>query len=744
MRPVSLISRRRRRQLSRRSRRPAKRSRLGDAPWKTTYRVDSIAYTQLRGMFRTPKRIAFPKIPIMIKHISIRLRLATFLMLGAGLAQGALAADPAPASSSISPTTIDAVLKGGKKSGGDDFLPVDEAFRFSAFPDGADHVKLVWQIADGYYLYRARVKVSTTSQQAQLGALQMPTGETKQDEFFGKQEIYHHELVAGVPVARAAAAAISLPLEVTYQGCASAGLCYPPQTKSITVSLTASNGPGAGSAGAGSLADGGSGGTGAGGNAGSTTAGGANGLADTAAGGGPSGANGAPTATGAAGFNAASVPVTPGANGGFVSEQDRFAALITSGNTFLMLGGFFLAGLLLAFTPCVLPMVPILSGIIAGQGKDVTTGRAFTLSLTYVLGMALTYTIAGALCAAAGKQVQTLFQQPWILGLFAAVFVALALSMFGLFTIQMPSAIQSRLADVSNRQTAGTFGGVALMGILSALIVTTCVGPALVGALVVIGQTGQIARGAAALFAMSLGMGTPLLIVGASAGKLLPKAGAWMDAVKKLFGVMMLAVADWMLARIIPERFGLLLWAIPAFICAWILWTEIKPRTSIGWMVRFAGVAAGLYGASLIAGYALGNTDPLAPLASRSAQSQELAFEPIKSVADLQKAITRANAQGRTVLVDFSAKWCVSCKEMEKYTFTDTAVKTALDHTVLLRADVTDNDADDQALLKHMGIIGPPTIAFYGLNGSERANYRVVGFMKAPEFASHAREALGG
>ena len=663
----------------------------------------------------------------MTKHISIGL-CAAFLVLGAGLAQGAPAADPQSSSpaSSISPSTVDALLKGGKKSGGDDFLPVDEAFRFTAFPDGADHVKLVWQIADGYYLYRARVKVSTTSQQAQLGALQLPTGETKEDEFFGKQEIYHHELVAGVPVARASVAAISLPLEVTYQGCASAGLCYPPQTKAITVSLTAGNGTG--SAGA------------AGSNASATAAGGANGVANTAADGSTSA-----TAGGASPFNAASVAVAHGTGGGFVSEQDRFAALITSGNTFLMLGGFFLAGLLLAFTPCVLPMVPILSGIIAGQGKNVTTRRAFSLSLTYVLGMALTYTIAGALCAAAGKQVQTLFQQPWILGLFATVFVALALSMFGLFTIQMPSAIQTRLADVSNRQAAGTFGGVALMGVLSALIVTTCVGPALVGALVVIGQTGQIARGAAALFAMSMGMGTPLLIVGASAGKLLPKAGAWMDTVKKLFGVMMLAVADWMLARIIPERFALLLWAIPAFICAWILWTEIRrPRTSIGWMMRFGAAAAGLYGASLIAGYALGNTDPLSPFASRAEQSQELAFQHIKSVSDLQKAITQANAQGRTVLVDFSAKWCVSCKEMEKYTFTDMAVKTALDHTVLLRADVTDNDADDQALLKHMGIIGPPTIAFYGLNGAERANYRVVGFMKAPEFASHAREALGG
>jgi thiol:disulfide interchange protein DsbD len=446
-------------------------------------------------------------------------------------------------------------------------------------------------------------------------------------------------------------------------------------------------------------------------------------------------------ATGAALSGSADAGATSGA---YVSEQDRFATLIKSGNTFLMLGGFFLAGLVLAFTPCVLPMIPILSGIIAGQGKNVTTGRAFSLSLTYVLGMAFTYTIAGALCAAAGKQVQTVFQQPWILALFAALFVVLALSMFGLFTIQMPAAIQTRVANVSNQQAAGTFGGVALMGVLSALIVTTCVGPALVGALIVIGQTGQIARGAAALFAMSIGMGTPLLIVGASAGKLLPKAGAWMDTVKKLFGVMMLAVAAWMLARIIPERLSLVLWAIPPLVCAWLLITEVRKRSPATWVVRFAGVAAGVYGLALITGSALGGTDPLAPFASRTAHQQELPFRTIKSVADLQREIIQAKSEGRTVLVDFSAKWCVSCKEMEKYTFTDTAVKTALDRTVLLRADVTDNDAADQALLKHMGIIGPPTIAFYGVNGEERANYRVVGFMKADAFASHAKEALGG
>jgi thiol:disulfide interchange protein DsbD len=688
----------------------------------------------------------------MIKHIAIGFRLTALALLGAGAGQSAAAASSAaanPASvlasasaavaavsatsantsstSSLTPKGIDAVLGASKaKSGGDEFLPPDEAFRFDAIPDGPDHVRLIWQIADGYYLYRTRVKAATTSDKAQLGALEMPTGETKSDEYFGKQEIYHHELVAGVPVARASAAELALPLQVTYQGCATAGLCYPPITKEIMVSLPSGNG-GAGAVGSMSST------VGAG--SVSSTAGGSNSAAMVASASGLSSSGAAVgSASGSADANAT----------GYVSEQDRFATLIKSGNTFLMLGGFFLAGLVLAFTPCVLPMVPILSGIIAGQGKNVTTGRAFALSLTYVLGMAFTYTIAGALCAAAGKQVQTVFQQPWILALFAALFIALALSMFGLFTIQMPAAIQTRVADVSNKQAAGTFGGVALMGVLSALIVTTCVGPALVGALIVIGQTGQIARGAAALFAMSIGMGTPLLVVGASAGKLLPKAGAWMDTVKKLFGVMMLAVAAWMLARIIPERLSLVLWAIPALVCAWLLLTEIRKRSAATWVVRFVGAAAGVYGLALITGSALGGTDPLAPFASRTAHQHELPFRTIKSVADLQREITLAQTEGRTVLVDFSAKWCVSCKEMEKYTFTDSAVKTALDRTVLLRADVTENDADDQALLKHMGIIGPPTIAFYGLNGQERANYRVVGFMKADEFASHAREALGG
>lgn len=658
----------------------------------------------------------------LIKQIAFGIPFAAILLVlvtGAAIAQGVSPTASASSVSSLTSKGIDAVLgKSAAPAGGDEFLPADAAFRFDAFPDGPDHVKLVWQIADGYYLYRARVKAVTTTDKAQLGTLEMPTGEMKSDEYFGKQEIYHHELVAGLPVARASAAQLALPLKIVYQGCATAGLCYPPITKEITVSLPS------GSSGQGNISDNNSGRglTGSDGIPGSTV----NAAERTALGGG----NG----------NLASAKTSVG----FTSEQDRFASLITSGNLFLMLGGFFLAGLVLAFTPCVLPMVPILSGIIAGQGKNVTTGRAFALSLTYVLGMAFAYTIAGALCAAAGKQVQTVFQQPWILVLFAAVFVALALSMFGLFTIQMPAAIQTRVAAISNQQAAGTFGGVALMGALSALIVTTCVGPALVGALVVIGQTGQIARGAAALFAMSIGMGTPLLIVGASAGKLLPKAGAWMDTVKKLFGALMLAVAAWMLARVVPEREALVLWAVPTLICAWLLWAATRQRSAMTWVTRFAGAAMGLYGAVLIAGFALGGTDPLAPFPASASSQHELPFRTIKSVADLQREIQQAKAERRPVMVDFSAKWCVSCKEMEKYTFTDTAVKTALNQTILLRADVTDNDTEDQALLKHLGVIGPPTIAFYGINGEERPNYRVVGFMKATEFASHAREALGG
>jgi thioredoxin:protein disulfide reductase len=619
-----------------------------------------------------------------MRHISAvtLLLLASF---GVGAASAAQAPAPPPAAAPASaaapskPTGIDAVL-GSVKTSGDDFLPPDQAFRFAALPGGTDTVRLNWEIADGYYLYRARIKASTGSRSAQLGTLQFPPGQVKSDEYFGRQEVYHHELMVTVPVARTSGEALELPLEVTYQGCADAGLCYPPITKSVTLKLP----------------------------------------------GGGAGASGTSPGAGAADGT---------------SEQSRFVRLL-SGNLFLMLGGFYIAGLLLAFTPCVLPMVPILSGIIAGSAGNASTGRAFALSLSYVLGMALTYTAAGVAGAALGKEVQALFQQWWVIALFAAIFVAMALSMFGLFTVQMPVAIQSRLADVSNRQSAGTFGGVAVMGALSALIVTTCVGPALVAALLVISQTGHIVRGGAALFAMSIGMGTPLLAVGASAGKLLPKAGSWMDFVKKLFGVMMLAVAAWMLARVVPDRVALLLWAVPSLTLAWLLWFELRSRSAALWALRAAGVAAALYGVALATGSALGGTDPLSPIPAFAPRAQTLVFRPIKTVADLDRAVAQARAQGHSVLVDFSAEWCTSCKEMDRYTFTDPGVQAALRNTVLLRADMTQNDADDQALLRRFGIFGPPTIAFYGTDGQERATYRVVGYMKADAFAARVQAAL--
>ncbi len=378
-------------------------------------------------------------------------------------------------------------------------------------------------------------------------------------------------------------------------------------------------------------------------------------------------------------------------------------------------------------------MVPILSGLIAGQGSGVTTLRAFLLSLTYVLGMAVTYTLAGAAFAAAGHQVQAVFQQPWIVILFAALFVVLALSMFGLYTIQMPAAIQTRLMASSNRQRAGTFGGVAIMGALSALVVTACVAPALVGALVVISEGGDVYRGALALFAMSLGMGAPLLVIGTSAGRLLPKAGAWMDTVKQLFGAMMLGVAAWMLSRLVADRIALLLYVIPAIVVAVVLWRQ-RTGGALRVLGRATALAAGVYALMLGLGSARGGTDPLRPLARAAAAAAELPFAPITTVGELDRAVSAAAAAGRPVMLDFYADWCVSCKEMEHDTFSDPQVRAALARMTLLRADVTANDENDRALLQRFGIFGPPTIAFYGADGTERRKYRVVGYMKAPAF----------
>ena len=564
----------------------------------------------------------------------------------------------------------------GKVSGGrgakDDFLPPEQAFQLSAAGDGS-RVRLHWLIADGYYLYRARMKISGEGPLALLGAPEWPAGESHRDDFFGEQEIYRGDLSVAVPYARSGPGAASLAVKVVYQGCADAGLCYPPQTQVIAVALPAGN-----------------------------------------ASGGPA-----------------------------VSEQDRLAELIRNGNLLLVIGAFFGFGLLLSFTPCVLPMVPILAGIIAGEGARATPARGFALSLAYVAGMALTYTAAGVAFAAAGHQAQAFFQQTWILVLFAGLFVALAFAMFGAYELQLPSALQTRFASASNRVRGGRFVSTAVMGALSSLVVTACVAPPLVATFAVIGQAGDIGRGALALASLSFGMGTPLLVVGASAGKLLPKAGPWMETVKAIFGVVFLGVAAWMLDRVLGARLMMLVWAVVAFAAVWVfIRVGLRAGARRGAPRLVAAALSAGYGLVLIAAAAAGGSDPLRPLAGTglfgaAATVESLPFRTVKTSADLDHELGLAAASGQRAMLDFYADWCVSCKEMETRTFRDPAVRGSLAGYRLLKADVTANDADDQALLRRFGIFGPPTTVFFAVDRRERQDFRLVGFVAADAFRDH-------
>ena len=582
----------------------------------------------------------------------------------------------------------------GLGGGGDDILPVEQAFQLDTRTENGQ-VIASWKIADGHYLYRDKVKITPAEgNPVTTGELVRDAGELKHDEVFGDVYVYHHAAEVRLPVT-ATNGATKASFKVKYQGCSEvSGICYPPQTQVVDFDLS---------------------------------------MIGTAQ-------------------AATETPATPQVADEPVSEQDAIANSLKSGNTWLTVVSFFGFGLLLAFTPCIFPMIPILSSIIVGQGEKISTGRAFWLSLVYVLAMAVTYTVAGVIAGASGDNIQAAFQNPWVLSAFALVFVLLALSMFGFYDLQMPSAIQSKLTNISNRQQGGSITGVAIMGFLSALIVGPCVAAPLAGALIYIGQTGDMLLGGIALFALSMGMGAPLIAIGTSAGKLLPRAGMWMDAVKAVFGVLLLGVAIWMLERIIPETVSLILWAALLIVSAIYMGAlEGLKAESNGWNRLWKGVGLIIltWGIVLLIGAAAGSKDMFQPLrglgvaGTGQAQSQQhLAFRQIKGVDGLDQALAEARQNNQTVMLDFYADWCISCKEMEKFTFSDPTVQQALAGTMLLQADVTDNDEKDKALYQKFGIIGPPAIIFYNGTGEEKQNFRVVGYMPADTFTGHVKRAL--
>ena len=610
-----------------------------------------------------------------------------------------LAAAAKSASSLQSLNTLTNTL--GLNSGADEFLDPDEAFQASVSETRPGLLLVRWSIADGYYLYRDKLKVRLIEGPGvTLGAVELPPGETMHDEFFGDVQVFHHEVEARVPV-QGTTGAGEIKLQIAYQGCAEAGICYPPMKKLVDVALTA---PGAGTA------------------------------------------------------SLDSVTLSkkrPGVALNTTRQDDVVQVLQESSLAWVVLF-FFGAGILLAFTACMYPMIPIISSIIVGQGKDITAARAFGLTLIYVEAVAVTYAVIGLISAQAGAGVQAFFQNPWILGFFALVFVALALSMFGFFHMQLPASWQSKLHSTSHKMKGGTLLGVVIMGVLSALIVGPCAGPVLIGALIYTSQSSDYLTGALAMFALGNGMGLPLLVLCTTEGKLLPRAGGWMDSVKAVFGVILLGVAILMLERILPGPVTLALWALLLIIPAiYMRAMDPLPEGVSGWrrLWKGLGVAMIIYGIILIIGAATGARDPFNPLrnlggtltttAGGSYNSQHLQFQRIKSTDDFSAALAESSARGKPVMLDFYADWCTYCLKMEDYTFSNPAVQKALTNVTLLQADVTDNDATDLALLNYFGLFAPPAILFFDATGEERRGQRLVGFMDAGDFLEYLAGALG-
>ncbi len=552
------------------------------------------------------------------------------------------------------------------------FLQPDQAFKLSVSATAPDTLNAHLEVAPGHYLYRDKI-VFTLAQgsPSTLAGVDLPPGEAKHDPNFGDTVVYHQNVDATLHLKHAATAPATVTLQATYQGCSDKGLCYAPIKKTLEIALPA----------AGAVRD-------------------------------------------------AQAP----------TESDQVRTLLQGGHLWLIAAGFFGFGLLLSLTPCVFPMIPILSGIIVGQGQHPSRLHAFNLSLAYTLGMSLAYTLAGVAAGLSGQLISTALQNPWALGFGALVFVLLALSMFGFYELQLPSGLESRVVNTTNRIKGGRFAGVFVMGALSALIVSPCVAAPLAGALLYIGQTHDVVLGGVALFALSIGMGVPLLLVGASAGALLPKAGAWMNAVRNLFGVIMLGMAVWLIGPVIPAALQMALYAALLIVSAIYLHAlDSLPPRATAWdkLWKGVGILSLIYGAALLVGALAGNHNPLQPLtglraANPTATQPALPFQRVRNIAELESALKRA--QGKYVMLDFYADWCVSCKEYEQFTFRDQRVQRLLQDAVLLQADVTANSMDDAALLKRFELFGPPGILFFDPQGREMRAHKIVGYQDADKF----------
>ncbi len=570
----------------------------------------------------------------------------------------------------------------------EEFLDPDEAFRLAPPEIAAGKILFNWEIEKNYYLYRDNFRFSIQAPEAVLGEPVLPAGELKEDPAFGNVYVVHDAAEISLPYSTSVAE-VRTELTVTYQGCKEDTICYPPVSKKFDLLLPASDK-----------------------------------LSVTQMG---------------AGVTSVDLARSPAV----ISSQDRISRSLQEEGFWASIVAFLGFGLLLAFTPCILPMIPILSGIIVGHGHSITTRHAFMLSLVYVLATSFTYAALGIIAALLQINLQAAAQETWVIVTFSLVFVLLSFSMFGFYELQLPVVLQGHLLAISHRQRGGTLIGAGVMGILSAVIVGPCVAPPLAGALIFISQTGDAVLGGLALFALGFGMGLPLLIIGASGGKYLPRAGLWMEKIKYGFGVIMLGVAIWLLSRILPASLTLFLWGVLLMVAAIYMGALDRLTASPRWAALGKGVGLVLlvYGVMLIIGAGSGGQDVFRPLSGFGTQitMEKPDFKLIKSKADLERALTEADWKNRPVLLDFYADWCITCKEMEKYTFAKPEVQAALKDMILLKADVTLNDETDQELLQEFGIFGPPAILFF-VRGVEQRPYRLVGFVNAEDFIRHLQQ----